>query len=248
MNRKTYPVATDSDVKNDVHRGLCEGCPHLGVTDLGSSDLVELLAVRVPSDALVLEVGALAVDLDAPNVELVVVQGGVASKANGLVADATRVCAAVGNTDYSSLSVDVLEDVEFTTGRPSGSLAEGIAHHPKGGPETLLVLGGVSGNAKRGLHPGDLASFGSDGKLRLDSAGCPSLRSRSIRAGDDLQGTAATVLDVGNTVGVPLEFVVVVLIAGHHDPVARRGLSVGGTDPVCLPFSGVARVCRRIAG
>lgn len=60
---ETYEVTTNGNVEDDVQRLASKGLPDSLVTDRGTLDLVELNALPVPGDSLVLPVAAAEVEL-----------------------------------------------------------------------------------------------------------------------------------------------------------------------------------------
>lgn len=111
----TYPVSTDRYVHNEVEWLLGNGGPNSSVVDLLSGDSVVLLAVHVPSHGLLAEIAVAAVELQTPDMVLVVVEARAGDQTFGLLTSAAGVLVAVDDTEDSLLTVNVLEEIDFST-------------------------------------------------------------------------------------------------------------------------------------
>lgn len=119
----TYPVAADSDIKNDIIRALTEPRPHSRVIDPRTSDLMEPSTVAIPSNGLFLPVRAPAVKLQTKNVIFAVLGASPTANTRWLVADTAGCFIAVSSAVDSLLSVDVLKDIEFAAGGPGNAVS-----------------------------------------------------------------------------------------------------------------------------
>lgn len=241
--RESYPVATDSDVQDEEHGLLGQVLPDTVGANLQTSDAGELHAVLVPGDDLLAVVGAAAVELDAVDVIVAVVQGGSRTEAIGLVAAAARGDVAVHDAVHDALAVDVLHDVDLAALGPGSSLAVRVAQSPECRPDALLARS-WAGKTERSFDAGHAALGGSEGVLALHAARGPfALR---ILQGDDLERVHAAVSDVGRIGRVRLQFIVEVLRAGAVAPGTGAGEGVSRPDEGVLPFARPTAVVGRV--
>lgn len=144
--------------------------PNVRVANLGTSDLVEQLAVHVPGNGLGLPGRRGAVPDDAPRMPRLIRDGDASPKAIGLVADAARVDVAVGGAVARQLAIDGLEDVKFTALGPWGSRADRVAQDPESRPDPLFGRGRVAAEPDIGLGERELPRTGREDVLTLEPA------------------------------------------------------------------------------
>lgn len=85
-------------------------------------------------------------------------------------------------------------------------MVDGVAEHPEGGPEALLLGGGEVAEADGGFDEGGAVGGWGEGCLGFETARAPF--AGGVFAGDELDGGTAGELDVLVGGGVGLEFVV----------------------------------------
>lgn len=242
---RTYPVATDSNVKNEEEGAVSNVVPDVLVANAGTGDLEEVGAVERPGEGLGLPAAGGAVDLNTPRVPVVDV-GDVdrASNTVTLVADTAGVDVAVKGTVAGSLAVDSLHDVDLTTVGPAAArLTEGVTQHPESRPDTLLVGLSVAAEADGGFKTGDPAGLRSECVLGLKTTRGPAAKGAgslaAIPPGDQLQGASTAELNIGGAGGVGLLLGVDVQVSGDDVPVVlvRRSATVAseGVSPDQVP-------------
>lgn len=198
------------------------------------------MAVDGPGDGLGGPILVGAVNADSVLIEGAIGrQSSLGDTARGLVARATTADAAVDSSVGLRDAVDLLEDVDLTSLGPLGAMTHGIAEGPEGGPEPLLVDGGVGADQQAGSDLGDLAGSGGPRADGLDAAGRPvTVLGRLAR--HELHGAAAADLQVLVRCRVRLHLVVGVDSVHDvpHGPVGRGAgdaLELLGPDQVHVP-------------
>lgn len=225
-----------------------ERVPDSLVVDPGASHLVKLPAVHVPSDGLLLPCALGAVNVDSPGVPALVGNANGATDTSALVADATGVDIAVDGAMAGQHAVDSFENVNLTAGRPASAITEGVAKHPEGGPDALLVCRGGVTETDDTFGAGDLSGSGSEDVLALHTARGPSLGRGVVSPRDELQRVTATALDVARGRRVDFELGVNVEVTNNDVPVGRVGGGAGGSRKVVLPDPREATVPGSIPG
>lgn len=172
---KTYPVATNSDVEEEVERALGKRAPDIVVIDAVGVDAVELVAVEVPDNALIQPVARTAIDLETPCLPVLVGDTNSVTDSVTLVADAARVDVAVDGTVTSELAVDLLHDIKLTTSGPVGTMTDRVTEHPESRPDTLLVVDAIATEADGGFDTGQAAIPGSKDILAFNAARAPAV-------------------------------------------------------------------------
>lgn len=244
----TYPVSSDSDVDNKVQRRLGDSSPDTCIVDAGSSDLVELVAIKVPGDLLVDPVAVGAVNVHTPCVPALIGDASATTDTGSLIADAAGIDVTVDGSVTSQLPIDSLHDIDLATRGPASTSAESISEHPEGWPDALLSAGGAVAESKLAFETGNPAVLGSEGILALHTAGSPSLSLGRVPPGNQLERVASADLDVPVGAGIDLQLVVNAQVAGDDVPVALVGGGTRSAREGVLPDAGEARVGWRVPG
>lgn len=170
----TYPVSANGDVENDKQGALTKCFPSVGVSDLSTCNAMKDPAIAIPGNSLGSVVAAAAIKLDSPYVEVAIGKIYVGRNTTRLVADSSRGLITVDSTVANLLAVDVFEDINLSTCRPLNATTDGFTKEPKGRPDTLLASSRVTTKFQLCLHSGDLASFGGESVLALNTSRRPS--------------------------------------------------------------------------
>jgi hypothetical protein len=230
-------VTTNGNVEDDVQGLGSEGLPHSLAVDGGTSDAVELLAVLVPDDSLLLPVALAEVELDPPDNPRNGINRGPTRKTNRLIADTTGRLVAVNNTNADVITIDILEDVNLSARRPQNSVPVRLAHHPERGPDTLLLGLLGAADAQLALDTSDLAGSRGERVLALDAAACPAADGGAVLLGHDLKTAFSGVPDIGGLVGVSLPLIVEDGRGRDGVPFARDGRGISSGIEMVGPFS-----------
>lgn len=207
-----------------------KGPPGSLVVECLARDAVEGLAVQEPGDGLLLPGSRTSVDNHRPSMELVVGNADRLAKTIGFIAWSATNFSAVDSAEASHITVDSLEDVDLTAARPAGTVAEGIAQHPKGRPDALLTSRVAHSDA--GLDTEDLVVVRMPGLLGLETSRGPF--SLGVLPGDELECVTARELDVLVGGAVHLELVVGVDVEGRV-PVVVLGSTALAASELFLP-------------
>lgn len=239
------PATANSNVEDDEEIAVGHRVPDILVTDARASDDLVTPAIKEPSDGLLGPVRVPAVNLDAPSMPALVRHADRRADAVALVADTAGVLVAVHGSVACKLAVDDLHDVEFAAGRPACAVADGVAEHPEGRPDALLVLGGVAAEAEGRLDTGDLAVGRGEGVLGLDAARGPVV---VVLPRHELERVAARELHVARVALVRLELVVDVELGVDDVPVVLVGQRRALARKVVLPDAVPTAVRGRVKG
>jgi hypothetical protein len=236
------PGSSDGNVENKVKRAVAQSSPFRLVANQRARDLVELHFVQVPGDGLGLPASRRAVKVQTPGMPRVVGDrdGLLISVERAAVATVTAVRRAVGEV----LAVHLLHDVELTALRPGHVRgAARVAKEPEGGPDALLVGGGVAADSELGLGASLLARSRGEGVNTLNTTRCP-FRAVRVAAvlGNQLQGLATAELHVVNVVRVSLQLAVLAEIFVDNGPFGCIGASVGAAREIVIPHETEARI------
>ena len=219
----SYPTTPNGDVEDEEEGAVGNRAPHIDVVDSRARDLLELLAVHIPSDGLGCPASRGAVDDDAPGMPALVGDPDAAPKPVVLVANTSRAHVAVERAVAGQLAVDGFEDVNLAALGPGGTLADAIAEKPEGGPYALLIADAVAAEPDLCLQLGTLSRGGREDILALETARGPAAGHGRVTPRHDLQGSAAALLDILDAVGVGFQLVVHPKVAGNDVPVGCIG-------------------------
>lgn len=217
--------------------------PGFGNSNLSTGYPMEDPTIPVPSDGLRPVVAVPTIELNSPSVVVAIGQINVAGDTTWLVANSTRRLVTMSSTIADTFAVDVLHDINLSTGRPLYTLFDGSTEEPEGRPDALLATRRVTAQTEFRLDPGDPTDLRGEGVLALDARRCPS----PIRPqGDQLERALATLSKIACALDVGLDFVVEVLLLLDNVPRVRVGQGTGITVEVLVPDTSVAAVRGRL--
>jgi hypothetical protein len=201
----TYrPVATDCNVDNHVVGRVGEGSPDILVTNISSCQSVVRGAIKKPCNGFGLPVSGRSVNDKTPSMELVIRNGNRLGAAIGLIAWTSVLDTAMDSAVTRHLTVDLLENVQFTAKRPRRAVADSITQKPESRPNTLLLS--VDSYTEFALYLQLLAWLRSPGVLALNASGSPF--PSVVLPRDKLKSLSTRELDIGVRVAIILYFVV----------------------------------------
>lgn len=243
QGQKTYPITTDSDVEDNEERAVTKSRPGFSISNLSTGYPMEDPTIAVPSDGLRPVVAVPTIELNSPRVVVAIGQFDVAGDTTWLVANATRRPVTMSSTITDAFAVDVLHDIELSTGRPFNALANGSAEEPEGRPDALLAPRRVTAQTEFRLNPGNFADLWGKCILALNTRRCPSpIRPQR----DHLKRALTTLSKVACALDVGLDFVVEVLLLLDNVPCVRVGQGAGVTVEVLVPDTSKAAVRGRL--
>ncbi len=219
----SYPTTPNGDVEDEEEGAMGNRVPHIVVVDSRAGDLLELLAIHIPGNALRFPASRGAVDDDAPGVPALVRDPDAVSQPVVLVANTSRAHVAVERTVAGQLSVDGLEDVNLAALGPRGTLTDAIAEEPEGGPYALLITDAVAAEPDLCLQQRSLSRGRRQDIRALETARGPAARHGRVTPRHDLQGSAAALLYILDAVAVGLQLAVHTKVASNDVPVGCVG-------------------------
>lgn len=231
----TYPGTADSNIENKIQGTVAQTVPNVLVVDPGTGDLVELLTIHEPCDSLIAPAALGPVKLDSPGMPALIWDSDSVANTGTFVTDTAGIDVAVHCSVTSELAVDCLHGVDLTTRRPATTVAEDVSKHPKGGPDTLLVVGGAGTEAYVGFGSGDFACLRSENILALDTTRSPAVLCRSIAPRHKLESVTTASLDVSGGRSVDLKLCIDIKVSCYDVPSAGVGQSAAGTSKGILP-------------